>query len=318
MNKNVLGWCALITIYLLLLLLPCTIPTSIQYVRFNEYALLRNSYTSEVDKTHVMRMGKFFNSPVNDLIVFPRNVQGIDFLSSGPATLILAVFNDQGLEFVVDVYVQYRVKEAKVGELFDKYGLAFADRIRSLVHAGLKDTASTMPMTQYVTDPLSVRDSFRTEVETIFANPTTFDASIELIDVQLGFTDLPQTVLDRYIANAVTNENNKKLVFENTARQIRANTTEQVGRIEADERIVTQNAAAEAKKIVDQAMASSARKIEQANAAGIAQVMTNMNITDAAKMSKFMQLQNILGRSDVSIKLISAGGSNFQGAINIS
>ena len=99
--------CEWVSVYMLLfiglIVMVSTVPSSYHYIDYNQYGLLRDNY-GDVELTPTYTQGRYFQPLTHSFVTFPSTYNNIRFISS--------VFDDSGLEF--DLYISYYYRIPKV------------------------------------------------------------------------------------------------------------------------------------------------------------------------------------------------------------
>lgn len=281
-------WCLIFTCLLTFIIV---ISISFSYVEYNEYAFRRQKSGNKVYTNKLYDNGRYMFGPDYDLILFPRDYQRVNLDD-------LAVSDSKGKSFLMDVSFYYRVQKTNLTKLYNKFGTSFESTVKSKAQSTIKNTAPLYTIEDFLNN--------RSDITTILNTNVTDELAtiwIELEDskLQLKRITLEDTTVEKYLDDAIITQTEAQALYEQNATAIRAETTRQVEEINTDATTLTSEATAEYDRIIAVAEADADLLTSKARGEGIALVLSNLNITDAALRKTFIKLMAILDSPDVKL-----------------
>lgn len=156
------------------------------------YGILYNSFTKAAQTNDVYHPGRYFIGPWNSFLLFPSNVQTIEFANdagiavSGIRYEPLHSRTKEGLGLHLQVSLQYRLEKEHVGKLYSEFNMNYAQVFISSLRDVLIKAASEYEATQLWQERDKVGDTMQKlvnkELKTMYA---------ECWGLQLMVIDLP-------------------------------------------------------------------------------------------------------------------------------
>ena len=192
---------------------------SFESVDFNEFALLQNNITREIETT-VYEEGFYFTGLFATFIKFPSTWVTIEFSPSSEANDIPITANTQdGFQIVIDISFQYRLQAANLLELYSQYGLFYEDFYMQEARSIIRNIASEYNASDFYTNRISVDIALQVGLANASGQ---FLAQIGAF--QLRQVDLP-TDIDQALQNLfLTQLDIDQALLEQQAATIRAQT----------------------------------------------------------------------------------------------
>jgi regulator of protease activity HflC (stomatin/prohibitin superfamily) len=287
---------------------------SFQYVEYNQYGLKRNTLTNTVFTNKIYENGRYMMGPSVNMIYFEKDYQKVDFSGSNA----LSVSNDDGTGFHITVTFFYRIQKENIEKLYNKFGTNYKSKILSLSQSTLKNTAILYNIDDYLTKRSTITKSIKTNVTATLNN-----IWIDVDELQLHEVLFPEVVNNKYLDAAVQLQVNAKMEYEQDADLIRqetsrlvevinANETLVLAEAEANYNIITQLAGVNATQLIETAkteelklkqiaMAQQSKLIAEARGLYMAQLISNLTMTNSTTRKTFIKLMALLDNTGVKI-----------------
>tara|TARA_B110000285_G_C15124723_1_gene619436 strand:+ start:1921 stop:2886 length:966 start_codon:yes stop_codon:yes gene_type:complete len=311
MNKLIVfGGCGCVNLIVGIILL-CV---SFQYVDYNQYALKRNTLTNKVYTDKIYENGRYIFGPSVDMIYFERDYQKVDFSGS----TALSVSNDDGTGFHITVTFFYKIQKKNIENLYNKFGTNYRSKILSLSQSTLKNTAILYSIDEYLTERVKITKAIKTNVTKTLNN-----IWIDVDELQLHEVLFPEVVKNKYLDAAVQLQVNAKMEYEQDAGLIRQETSRLVEIIDANKTLILAKAEAnynvitelsmvnstqlietaktEETKLKEIAMAQQSKLIAEARGLYMAQLISNLSMTNTTTRKTFIKFMALLDNEEVKI-----------------
>lgn len=245
-----------------------TITSSIHYVKYDEYALLKDTYGT-VRLSKVYGQGRYF-FPLNyEMIYFPANYIGVDFEEK--------VFTDTGLEFEVEIGFYYRLPRESVGEIYNEFSKSYNDLVVINARTTIKNEAANLDINSYLTNREEVEKIFATSVNQVLKTVLFVDAPISLF--KIGQITLPDTIVESSLESAISIQNNELLQNSQAVTVIRAETLKLVTEINVSTSLLLEYSTNEASRIVEQANSYSNQISVKTRGTSLRSLLSSLNFT---------------------------------------
>ena len=193
---------------------------------------------------------------------------------------------------------------AHSADIYSAYGLEYSTQLTSIARAAVRNSAVDFGVDAFLTDRAAVRALIAENLPIALA-----EMNIDCLGytVQLNEITFSAELLDTHMDSAVTLENNLKIGYEQTAREIRAETERQVEEYSANTTVITRTAEANKTAMIETAQAEYDEIITQARGQGMADTMSALGITAADEKARFLKLMAILDNDESKIVEINSG-----------
>jgi len=213
------GVCCLVVLGVLGALSIGAVPPLFSGVRYN-------TFTKSADIKHIYPPGRHLILPWNSFLLFPSNVQTIEFTSepklpsSGKRYEPLHTRTKEGLGLHLQVSLQYRLIKEKIGSLYNEFNMNYETVFISSLRDTLIKAASEYEATQLWTERKQFGDNMQSmvdkELRSMYA---------ECWGLQLMIIDLPDVYESSIVHTQVQKQQVSTRQKEQESTQIRAQTT---------------------------------------------------------------------------------------------
>jgi len=162
---------------------------SFESVDYNEYGLLQNTLTREIEET-VYEAGFYYTGLFASFIKFDNTWQTIEFSPSDDADDIPVVAStNDGFQIVIDTSFQFRVQKDLLLSLYSAHGLNYRAFYIQEARSSIRNVAAQFNASEFYTNRLTIDDAFRADLNNKSA---LFMAQIG--EFQLRQVDLPTNI----------------------------------------------------------------------------------------------------------------------------
>jgi len=295
-----------------LLLTVILVPISFKYLNYDEFAYKVSSIGNVVDVSQVYGPGgRHFIGPTNYFNTFPANFVFVDMgavkittIEGGSANSTDDSSGGAGRTVTVYPKFQYKLDPKYFAKVYNQHNLKYAERIKLNAETILKENLGNFAVVDFFRSREAVRKFFNDQLNTRL-NQKMFDGTNAAVDpvisvpagkFQLRSVALDAKLTDRYLQNAIKNQDVERSVYDKNVTVERAKTlTDFVAKINAEVASITQNANGRATSIIATAEAEAARIRLEAVALGYKRIFDLLGIKDGAqkmKLVKMMALKN--------------------------
>lgn len=190
------------------------------------YSIRYNTFTKAAQTNDVYGPGRYFIGPWNSFLVFPSNIQTIEFANkpglqvSGIRYEPLHTRTKEGLGLHLQVSLQYRLKKEHLGKLYSEFNMNYAQVFISSLRDVLIKAASEYEAAQLWAERAEVGDTMQklvdTELRKMYA---------ECWGLQLMVIDLPDLFENSIVHTQVQKQSVRTRRNEQISTQIHAETT---------------------------------------------------------------------------------------------
>jgi len=282
--------------FVVFLTLMIMLITSFVYVEYDELAFKKSTTTNKIDQSEVYSNGRYLWGFDHTKVPFPKLFQKQE--------LSLSVANEEGVSVTIAVSFWYRLPKEHLSDIYSAYGLEYSTQLTSIARAAVRNSAVDFGVDAFLTDRAAVRALIAENLPIALA-----EMNIDCLGytVQLNEITFSAELLDTHMDSAVTLENNLKIGYEQTAREIRAETERQVEEYSANTTVITRTAEANKTAMIETAQAEYDEIITQARGQGMADTMSALGITAADEKARFLKLMAILDNDESKIVEINSG-----------
>lgn len=286
---------------LAIILIPTMTTVSVSYVERNMYAFRKNLVTNQVDET-VYSSGRYFWGSTYSPIQFDGEYIRIHYPASE-----LSVFSSNGLEFGIGINIYYRLLPSNLRLIFNQFGTAYNVTFINIIKAAIKNIAPIFAADQYVSNRTLVSDTFLGAVNTALVAVGINVAADRFMMMGVSF---PSSVSDRYLNTAVQLLTNEEVILRRNVDLIESETDRQVAQIEANITITNSQATAESNQIIQNAIELGKRQFNEAKGVGLANLVTQLNITSPSAYQELLNVMTILDSTPKNV-IIGSGSSQL-------
>lgn len=190
------------------------------------YGIRYNSFNKAAQTEEVYIPGRYFIGPWNSFLLFPSNVQTIEFANepglavSGIRYEPLHTRTKEGLGLHLQVSLQYRLRKAHVGKLYKEFNMNYAQVFISSLRDVLIKAASEYEATQLWQE----RDTVGLVMQNL-VDKELGDMYAECWGLQLMVIDLPDLFEDSIVHTQVQKQSVRTRQNEQISARIHAETT---------------------------------------------------------------------------------------------
>lgn len=261
-----------------------TVALSFWYVPYNNYALVRSTYTG-VELNNVYGEGRYFITLDKQLVYFPSTYKEISFTSK--------TFAENGLEFDCFITFYYRLPKDKVGAIYDSYSTAYNTRVINNAKQIVKNVASKFSVDNFLNNRTYIETTMAYALEAYLRETVQVEAPNEYFKiVNIIF---PKTLIDKSLETAIALQNNQIQLYQQEVNVIEADTNKLKAEIDAKTSRTLEYANNEANKIITNSQSESTRILLLTRSKGIDNVCNAIGIT---KSSDINRLTNIFAVMD--------------------
>ncbi len=217
---------------------------SFEIVDYNEYALLQNDITREI-QPEVYEEGLYPVGIFSSFIKFPSTWQTIEFSPAEDANdIAIHTRTEDGLALTIDISFQYQLNKTHLLDMYGQYGIEYEEYFAKVARGVLRDVASEYDALEFfynrTTITSAMLDALITKEDAFF---------IEIGEFQLRDVDLPDTFEAAIEAVEVAKQEIKIAEYEQQAAVIRANTLILEAQANANVTLINAQATAQALNI---------------------------------------------------------------------
>jgi len=190
------------------------------------YGIRYNSFTKAAQTNDIYVPGRYFIGPWNSFLLFPSNVQTIEFANepglavSGIRYEPLHTRTKEGLGLHLQVSLQYRLNKEHLGKLYSEFNMNYAQVFISSLRDVLIKAASEYEATQLWTERAFVGDVMQQLVNKELQN-----MYAECWGLQLMVIDLPDLFENSIVHTQVQKQSVRTRQNEQISARIHAETT---------------------------------------------------------------------------------------------
>lgn len=245
----VLGGCCCVICFVLFIVIMC----SFKGVPATSIALKRNTVTGVIDTSTPFDSGRYFVGTWNDFILFPKNIQNIEWLDGRPMSVEGEMVQDlnpinvrtrSGQMVNLGIAVQYQINTATLGAMYSNYTTTIEQNFITKFKSMVADLISTHQTRALWTERIRVQTQMLNGCRTMVQ--TEMNGYISCWDLQLVGADIPDVVERQTIREQVVRQEQLLQEQIQVARTTRAETEVQVSSKDRDIRNVRSNAEAQA------------------------------------------------------------------------
>jgi len=286
---------------LFMIIFLATYIPSIKYVNYDQYAL-RQSKFSQVDLTVVYGPGRYFLSPLDEMIYFPSTIQLIDIEST--------VFDNLGQEEELHIAFYYQLPSDRIGDIYHQFSMDYEDRIVNIVKTTVKNIAPMYTVDDYVSNRTVVEENFSQNVHQQLIS--TIGIDIPVLYFRLLEVTLQDSVIQSALASAVELQNNQIQMYSQNVAVIQAETNNEVAVIDVETNYVLADANIQASQIISNSQSTADSIVLSARAEALEDCLATLNVTSPDLRNKFVRLAALLDGQDPKIYSGSFGSLLIQ------
>lgn len=264
-----------------ILTVSLTLP-SFGVVQYDEWGLVKNNWTGEVDYTQVYEPGRYFIGLTSEFVTFPSDYRTIEFSDDYTAedSPITGRTNDS-IEVEFDFSFQYKLEKDDVPILMQTFGENFEYQFVQNARSVLRNVAGSHEAIDFVQDRPGIQQEMLTELNATFSNNLFSRVLItQLRRIQLD-TNWLQAKADYQIA-----------LLEQNAALVRVQTEIMEAESQYNITLIEANASAQATIIAAQAEAEALNITLTQEGLSFAEFMTTMNF-NSTEILTYMWIQAI-------------------------
>lgn len=214
------------------------------------------------------------------------------------------VFSDGGdsvgLSFSIDIDLIYFIKQEEVGALHRDLAKNYADIVRSRTTDAIKNSAISVPFTDYFQNRVGVEKQFRDAVQKRWNDPPQLHVTLD--QFYLGRIRIPESVARKQLEARVQNERNDKEKFLQESRLERERTAVDVNKIELKRDKLLRETNAEASKITANANALAEKIKSEALNNGTMNLLDSVDITTQNQTIAYTYIRNLQNRENLDLR----------------
>jgi hypothetical protein len=242
---------------------------SLNFVAYNEYALIRNRLGT-VYKDPVLKQGTYPLLPIYDITRFPATLIEVEFIS--------AVFSDTGLQFTMNIMFYYRLPKENLYDIYNKFSLGFDSRIKSNSKKIIKNSAATFSVKEFLQDRTRIEQELAQRVHDdlleqigVIALPQYF----KIIDIIF-----PTNIIANSLQSAIALQNNELQTNQQGVDVTIADTLQLVAEIFAQTDQIVANSVSESEMIINSADFEAEKIRNLARGQGIKNVVKDLQLSN--------------------------------------
>lgn len=289
--------CALCCACSCILTLIIVLSLSFQYVDYDELALKKNSHTNKVSLDEVYDNGRYCWGPSYKTMTFPALWERLDVKAH--------ISNTEGVSTLAQFTLFYQLQLDGLLDLYKKYDLRYATMLESQTQAEIKNKGITYSFEDFLTQREEVTKGVGEAVKELitkkdgeglakFPGVKVEKSKFFLGEVKIDSEDL----MRNYLQKAIALENNSQKEFEKKLAEEETITINQQQDWIAQGKTKYDIAVAEATKMIAIAEQQKKEAVIAARAQGLADLMTDLEITDDKVRKDFLMLMAILDNEE--------------------
>lgn len=289
------AYCCSFSIFAMLfigILLVCIlVPLSFQYVRYNEYAFVRNKYGT-VDTENVLTQGRYFRTLNYDVVKFSSTYTATQFTDDRGTSL--SVFTDDGFQLDVNIVFFYRLQTSTLASIYGNFTTNYAQSIIGQATTRIKNTAVQLhlPLSSYITNRTDIQFKLATAVKNDLE--TNFGVEVPIKYFSLMHINIPQALIDQNLRTVVQIQDNIIQQNRQNIVQVTAETETLVSRILASTNFVIVSSQIESNAIVSNSQSTATKILLSARSIGINQTFATLGFTNKADQERIIRLWSIM------------------------
>jgi hypothetical protein len=282
-----------------MLLLVILLPLSFSYIEYYEYGLLKHRTTGSVDTSQVYSNGRYMVGVTQEFLKYQSDAHheelDLSVFSSGDG------LDSVGLAFDIHIDLTYVLKKDEIGELHKDLASTYRSVIVSRATEAIKNEAIYISFNDYFSKREGVENRFRVAVENGWqAKPS---VHCELDQFHLGRINIPEKVANKQLDSRIQTENNDKEAYLQKAEIERQKTAVEVNSIMIESDNVIRTAEAEAKLVTSRATAEAKRIEAEAEVNGTKSLFYAAGINEENHRTTFMYIRTLLNRENLKLDI---------------
>ncbi len=216
-------------------------------VKYHELGILKNTVDNKIDSSKVYKPG-YLIKPGFKMITFNNVFTLVEFTGENA----LSVFNEDGVEFKVGVWIYWKLVPEQLLEMYGKFSNQYEGNIRAEMLTSLKNVANDRGIEVYLENRDEITYMFHDEIQ---MNVEKLGISTPDGKLHLEEITLTGRIYDEYLKIATTFQDNLEREFEGKYENELRLTSEAVAAIDANRTILTSRYTVDANKIISDAVA---------------------------------------------------------------
>jgi len=275
------------------------------------YGLHYNKWTKAVSEDSIYDSGRFFIGPWNTLVLFPANVQNIEFTNDkrlekqGSRFPQLDTRTREGLSLKLHFALQYTITKATIPHLFKEFNVNYEDVFVSTIRDRLNKVAMEYEATSFWEHRRELGTRMSSEAKVALN-----EMYADCWDLELMVIDLPDVYESAIVTTQVSKQNQSTRQFEQQTAQIRAQTSVIAAEYDRQAKVITAKGQANYTFLTKNASAVARQQTIDVESDILADVKANLTL-DAPSLSKFQKFVFYKSMEKANMFLGFDGGSSM-------
>lgn len=312
--------CCLILVFLGAIVTVAILPPSFSYVSKSQMAYKKQVSENYVETDKIYFNGRYLWGPDYTPVTFKRVLIDVEYIGGqfkgddwvgGPDNALLVFSKDQ-LEFAVEIQFRYQLPQTvpELRNIWNTFNKAYKLQVKNLAVSTIKNQAPQFTLDEFIENRTYVRNVFFQVLRDELAN---INITLDNGKFQMRRQILPETIQNKFLSNAVLEQETLAKQFEQDAKDIRAETQVLKQEILANATVIKQEALGEADNIVRTAKAEARKIVEIKRGEGFLETVQSLGINGTNEEEKLFQIFSILDNSEAKLLV----GDNFNSLINV-
>lgn len=272
------GCCSVVNFILIILFFPCTVTQIGQF----KYGLAKNKITGTVDLETGHGPGRYWIGFWKEFIEFPSTLNTIEFSDDKPEKGVqhlskLVSRDNQGKQIYLDVSIQYRLMQPKLGQIYRDMTTLYEDVYISDLRDRLSKAANEFTISQAWTDYQYVTDTMFDKCKKMLATK-----GAECWGLQLWGVSVTEQYEKLLIKTQVQKQKKQSSMAQALQEEVRAKTKTQMSFFTRDIKIVNAQATANQINIERAAIAKAEANLVEAQATVLSIIKETVNLNNAS------------------------------------